>query len=258
MEKLDLKRYQTAALVEQVAEALDVGSAIFAIFQSVALITGSLFLIANLVLYFGGASWTTWAMIAIYVLFVAGLLGVAIGFLRVAKNYLKHTSTVLQLLIGVTRQAKSDLASVQTGKAALPTNAEIMWHAYQDVVFPTVQQVILKSGNLFSRIVFWIYQRTTERSLLRGMQADNAAVPAGATGGARPDAGSPQVELLQSIEAMADVDEKEIEATVKTAAWLKTTKDRIQRWVLLPLQVVFWLIAMAAMVPVFVLFGMSQ
>lgn len=258
MEKLDLKRYQTDKLVDRVADALDVGSAIFAIFQSVALIGGSLFLGANLVLYFGGADWTTWAMIAIYVLLIGGLLGVAIGFLRVARNCLKHTATVLQLLVGVSRQAKADLANVRTGQAQPPTNSEIMSHAYQDVILPTVRQVILKSGSLLSRIVFWVYQLTTERSLLRGMPTEKGSGMNTAVAGAGNEAGSPQVELLEKIEAMAGANENDIDATVKSVAWLRSTKERIQRWVLIPLQVVFWMAAMGAIIPVFVIFWMNR
>ncbi|MDP1560175.1 MAG: hypothetical protein Q8M16_02150 [Pirellulaceae bacterium] len=261
METLDLKRYQSAKLVEQLADVLNVGSAVVEVLRSVGWVIAVLVVVANFVLYLGGASPMTWALIAVYVLFVAGLLGGAIGLVRVARNFLRQTATVLQLMIGITNQARIDLNRVQTGEAKLPSTHEIMLHSYQDVIFPTVKQIVIKSGGLVSQALLWIYRKTIERTVLNGIRLAAETSQASGELGADQDrlegTSREQMELQKTLAAVAD-SSADAETEAKAESWLRVATARIERWFLFPLMCGFWIVAAGAIVPVLVGWWLSR
>jgi hypothetical protein len=267
METLDLKRYQSAKLVEQLTEVLNVGSAVVEVLKTTGWVIGVLVVASNLVLYLGGATMWTWALIAIYVLVVGGVLGGAVGLVRVARNFLGQSATVLELMAGITQQARVDLRRVQSGDAQLPSTREIMLHSYHDVMVPTVKHVVVKSGGVVGQVLFWVYQQTIERIVVKGIDQTVELEPR--PNGSPPRTTNPveqtsleqptleQRELKQSLELLADPRE-DTEIAPKAAAWLKTATRQIDRWFLLPLVGAFWTTAAVAIVPVLVAWWLSR
>jgi hypothetical protein len=281
MQTLDLKRYQSAKLVEQLTDGLNVGSAVVEVVKTTGWVMGALVVAANLVLYLGGATIGTWALIAIYVLVVGGVLGGAVGLVRVARSFLGQSATVLELMVRITQQARIDLQRVQSGDAQLPSTREIMLHSYHDVMVPTVKHVVVKSGGIVGHVLFWVYQQTIERIVLQGINQTVALEP-------RPNGSEPrtnpgeqssleqpsreqssreqpsreqpsreQLELKQSLESLADPRE-DTEIATKAAAWLNAATRQIDRWLLLPLVGAFWATAAVAIVPVLVAWWWSR
>lgn len=270
METLDLKRYQTAKLTEQLTDVLNVGDAIVGVLKSVGWIAGVLLIVSNLAMYLSGTGVWLWAVSAIYLLAVGVLLGGAIGLVQVGRKLLQQTAVVLQLTIGIANQARKDLQKMNAGDAKLPPTQEILRHAYQDVIFPTVAQIVTRSGGIVSRVGLWLFKITIERSVMRWIGSPEQCSPKSVGGNAEQktlnevgpvqlnsETLSQEQERLREFMELAAKDRDDTEVLSQAESWLQAATNRVDWFVLRPLQVLFWFVAVASTVPVIIVWWLS-
>lgn len=158
--KLDLKKYRTGELTEQLTELISIPGALYKIVVT----TFVMFLVVSaviaLMIYFIEASGFVWFFVCVYSLLFALVAGFALGLLRVVYRSLGNIESILKLTLGIAQNAAADSEQLQSGKVRPPTGSELISQVYEDVVAPTLEKAVVSVFGWFGGPVYWIYNRT--------------------------------------------------------------------------------------------------
>lgn len=240
---IDLSRYQTKELASTVAEILSVP-------ESISMVLWTIFLAllvlvsANSMLYATGtATLLPWFLSTIYALVVASALGFVLGLIRVAGLMISRSERVLQLALETSQQVSSDYRAVRSGESRMPSSTEIVEHVYGDVVLPAMEAAVSKSLGIFGRPLLWIYRRTIGgciRVLIARMNA--ATLTANEKSEVERDA-------ARLMSGLAD-NQPNVEAAIQKAHGFTTyVCSMLRKMLLYPMQIVFSLVALIAVLP---------
>lgn len=241
--QIDLSRYKTKEIASTVAEVLAVPGSIrivlWTTFCAILILE-----IANSLLYaIGNAALIPWLLSTIYALAVALALGFVLGLIRVAGLLVSRSERVLQLTLETSQQVSSDCRAVRSGGSRMPTSTEIVEHVYDGVILPAMEASVAKSFGIVGAPLLWIYRRTIGgcvRFLITRMKT--TAITA-----------DEQNDIEREADRlMSDIAENQghIETTIQKAQSYTTYAGNMLRKMLLyPIQLVFVLVALAAVVP---------
>lgn len=240
---IDLSRYKTKELASAVAEIL-------AVPESIRIVLGTTFYailllsIANSSVYaIGNAGLVPWLLSTIYALVIALALGFLLGLMRVAGLMVSRSERVLQLTLETSQQVSSDYRAVLSGGSRMPTSTEIVEHVYDGVVLPAMEASVAKSFGIVGTPLLWIYRRTIGgcvRFLITRMKA--ASLTADELNDIEREA----------VGLMSDIAESQLQIETslqKAQSYTAYAGSMLRRMLLYPIQLIFLLVALVAVVP---------
>jgi hypothetical protein len=241
--KVNLSRYKTNELVQKVAEILSVPESVRTVLKTT--LFAIVFLVtANSMLYAtANRALIPWLLSTMYALAAAILFGFVLGLIRVAGLLVSRVENLLQLTLETSRAVVKDFPAIRSGAKRMPTAAEIVEHVYDGVILPAIETSVAKSFGIIGAPLLWIYRRTigsSVRFLLTRMKT------------APPTDDQPNELVPRTMGLMQDVADNaaRIEVALTNALGYTDYASKVLRRILLyPLQVVFVLFALLALVP---------
>lgn len=163
--KLDLKKYRTGELTQELTELISIPGAIFSVLRTTAQVAFVVMLVVMLMLYFVEASGFEWFLTSIYSLVIAVVAGFILGLIRIVYRSLGNIEQILRLIFGIAQNVAADAGQLQSGEVRAPTGSELVAQVYDDVVAPTLQKVVAGVFGWFGGPLYWVYNRTINASI---------------------------------------------------------------------------------------------
>ena len=247
LDRVDLSKYQTDELVDNVSNLLSIPQSLRTVLFTILFSVGSL-VIADWILFsFGENSIMGWLVSTVYLLVVGTLLGVFLGVIRVASRLIRSLEQVLVITLETSRSVANDFEEVRQGDKALPTSIEVVEAVYEGVIEQVVQKVLEKSFGLVGMPLIWIYRRTLGggvRFLIKRMKDNDEIVPLNSDA-TEQDAIS-QSDFEQAFRSKSSL----TNGLERATGYTQFATQMVRRFLLLPLQVVFLLVAVVFLLPV--------
>ena len=241
--KIDLAKYRTDELASKVAEILSVPASIRTVMKTT-LFAILLLIVANSLLYAAGnRALFPWLVSSLYALVIATVLGFILGLIRVARLLALRSEGLLQLTLKTSNEVAIDYQSVRSGERQMPAATEIVEHVYDGVVLPAMESAVTNSFGFVGTPLLWVYRRTIGgfiRFVIKRMKTDSLT---------DEDRRTVELEADKLFRDVAD-NASNIESVLGNALSFTQHASRMLRRVFLwPVQLVFGLVACAAVVP---------
>ena len=163
--KLDLKKYRTGELTQELTELISIPGAILKVFVTTIQVTLVVVVVVLLMLFFVEASGLEWFFTSIYSLVMAVIAGFVLGLIRVVYRSLGNIEQILRLILGIAQNVAEDAGQLQSGEVRAPSGSELVAQVYDDVVAPTLQKVVAGVFGWFGGPLYWVYNRTINASI---------------------------------------------------------------------------------------------
>jgi hypothetical protein len=241
--KIDLSRYQTREIASRVAEILSVpGSVRTVVGTTLAVII--LLGITNTILYMVSSQAIFPGLVSsIYALVIATILGFGLGLLRVTMLLIQRSESLMQLTLETSREVAKDVQEINRGGKNMPDAAQIVEHVYDGVIVPAMEASVAQSFGFVGTPLLWIYRRTIGggiRYLITRIKTSTLS-----------DDEATEIEH-DTQRAMRDITSQQnnIEWVVKNSmSYTKYASGLLKKFLLRPAQLIFAIIAIAAVIP---------
>lgn len=247
-QSIDISKYQTEELQEEIIDLLSVPQAIILLVRTAVLVFLGLQGVNALLNYFSENSLTTTLFTSFYMLIASLVLGLALGLLLIAKRILKHIDRILTVMLDISQKIARDYEQVHSGEKTMPTASEIVEQVYSRIIMPAVETAVAATLGIFDTPLLWIYRRTlggAVRYLIGKLQStalDEEDAEAIEEGGAK---------LIEAVGQNAG----KIERRLKTAAsYTLAASDIVGRVILWPLRIGFAVLLLLALSPLAIFF----
>jgi hypothetical protein len=242
---IDLEPYKTEELARVLAELLSIPAAFrLLLFTFTGVLVVALICNGVIVTWVQGS--TLWLFLSsLYVLVVAAVLGFMAGMLRVASLILSRSEGLLKLILETSRRIALDYEKVKEGEKQIPSARELTHHVYQQIVVPAIGTAVTKSLGIFGLPLAWVYRKTIGRIVGRFSEVAFASRESASTN--EPNA--METKAKRAMEIVANHAETTEARLTKVISLTGTTTRVLQRFLLRPLQFVFAMIALLALVP---------
>ena len=158
--KLDLSKYRSPELVDQVVELISIPKAVFKIF-SFAVMGALICAIFTLLLFFKSETpvWL-WGIFILFSMLCGLLCGTSLAFTWLLQGAMSNLEGVLTIVLNTTHLAAKDYGDLQTGEAELPSAGELVQQSYDEILVPTLETATKKAFGFLSRPMLWVYRRS--------------------------------------------------------------------------------------------------
>lgn len=158
--KLDLSKYCTRDLVEQIMELISVKDALRRL-GTATIVLELIVIIAVIALFYASTlSSIWWFAVCAYALVAGFIYGIVLGFLRIASRALGHIESILQLTLAIARNAVTDVADLHGGQARLPSGGELIEQVCDQVILPAIEEVVSGTLGFIGKPLLWGYRWT--------------------------------------------------------------------------------------------------
>ena len=158
--EFDLSKYQTAELVENITEIINVPGGIWEVFKTAFFAIIFAGILMAVIRALGIAAGVEWFLISIYSIVIAIVFGFLLGLLRVVYSCLINVDEVLKQILNISEHAADDVAALHSGQQQSPPGNVLISKVYDEVVMPTVETVVSESLGILGKPILWIYRRT--------------------------------------------------------------------------------------------------
>jgi hypothetical protein len=242
--KLDLSKYRTGELAQQIAELISIPKVFWKIAKATVLVGLLLTVACILVFMYSQITLAPWLVVCGYALIAGGLLGFMLGVLHVLSNSLRTIGGVLTIVLEITGKAAGDYDQLQAGAARLPSGGELFEQVYEDVILPMIEKSVARLFGILGTPLLWGYRwtigpavryvvRRVRRSRLT-QQEERDMEAAAASGLASASAYAEQITRFTTVASRV------IEKTGRAMRW----------FLMVPLYVLFVLALWVAVVPI--------
>lgn len=163
--KLDLKKYRTGELTEQLTELISIPGAVFKVIVTALQVVSAAAGLIIILTFFTDLSGLLWLGLSLYLLLIALVIGLALGLLRVAYRSLGNIEAILCLIFDIAENVAVDSEQLQSGQVRPPTGSELIAQVFDDVVAPTLQKVLRAAFGLFGWPMYLIYHGTINKGV---------------------------------------------------------------------------------------------
>ncbi len=158
--KVDLSKYPTGPLVEQISNLISVPAAFRRIMLTMLIVMLAAPHACAFIMPMEELSGLLKTGVYSYAMIAGMGFGILFGILRVISIGMRSVQEILNIIPRITGQAATDYAQLQTGNMRMPTGGELMEQVYDEVVLPTVEKVASSAFGFLGTPLFWAYRRT--------------------------------------------------------------------------------------------------
>lgn len=243
--KLDLSRYRTPELAEQLGGILSVPESVRMVLKTTWYLVLAIIAVHMVVHYFEETPFFTAAISSFYALIVAVGLGLLLGFLRVGATMLDRVERTLHLITEIALQAFDDSKGLKDGDVKMPSGPELMEHTYDAVISPTIDQVFGRSFGFIGKGLSWIYHRSIGngvRMMIALKHGDEKLEEA----------------TEQAVHELAEMSPETERWLIRAQGETRVIADGTRKWVLRPLRFLFYGVAAFAFIPLVAIWWFSR
>ena len=248
--KVDLSKYRTGPLVEQLTNLVSVPSAFRRILRTMVLIDVVAILACVLLMPMEEFHFAIKAGMYVYCITIGLVVGIVFGIIRVIAIAMTSVEEILNITLRITGQAATDYEQLQAGTARMPTGGELTEQVYEEVILPTIEKVAGGAFGFFGKPVMWVYRRTLGAAVSFLIKAVKKKSEVDAENGIESEE---DVQLQESVKSgIAGVAKysKRINAfTSKAATVVSTIGGKIRFYAMFPIYSVFTAMLLIALVP---------
>lgn len=168
--KIELSKYRTPELYTSILDLVSLPGAVASLFLWTSGIVLFLMLTTFGILYFTGHLYTDGqfhleasGIIAIYVILAGGIFGLAVSLVRLLHQSLQDMIAVAQLSLKVSSHIAGDYHGWKSGTIEAPQPREFVQSVYDQVILPTVEEVLVSQLGFLGRIPIVAYESTLGR-----------------------------------------------------------------------------------------------
>ena len=185
-------------------------------------------------------------LLTIYSLMVGIVLGFVLGLMRVLSQLLGNCEKLLKMIIETAKLAAHDIAAVRAGNKKMPTATDVVTHVYEDVFLPLIEKSVAEAIGIVGVPLLWLYRLTIGsgvRYVLAKMQAESIT---------EDDEVAVGQVVENSLSTLADQSQY-IETALDGALGVTNSASQmVRRLILLPMQLLFAIVLLIALVPMVV------
>ena len=264
--KVDLSKYRSGALAEQLTNIISIPSAFRRVVLTMFCIGLAAPVLCSIFLPTDNLSGILVILAYVYAVFIGLVLGGCVGILRVFWTALRSVEAVLNILLEITGYAAADYERVQSGQAKMPTGGELMQQVYEEVISPAIAKAISGSFGWLGIPILWLYRRTLGFAVSLVIQAVSRRRSHNADdeneNGSGEDADTSSSDISPEDERTeTNCYSRRIEAFTKRAAGtVSSIGARIRFYAMMPLYIAFSVLLVIGLMPLLLIwwFGTGE
>ena len=259
--KFDFSKYRSRDIVNKLAEILNIRGSLANVISTAAYLVLVLFavFIAFWILVSDLALLEV-AFLSIFILLVGIVLGVPLGLLRVVHKSLANIEGVLTILLDSSNHAALDFAAMRSGDVEIPSGKEIVTGMYEQVIMPSVEEVVSEAFGFLGKPILWMYRKTiggaVSRLLIAARVKEDGVIDQRVS---FEELNTPEVD--QAVQALSDRAKPALRFIASANSIVTSIAGGLRSYAIRPLYFVFWCLLLLALSPVaiyIVVFGLPK
>ena len=158
--KIDFSKYGTETFAANLVELISIPKALSETFKTTVVAVAFVQVISLCILAFSDLPGLEWFTLTLYAFVTSVILGFLLGVLRLIRRSFSNVEAILVFVIDIADQASLDISRLGTGNVRVPTAGELIDDAFEEVVWPMVEQTAAATFGPLSRPLLWFYRRT--------------------------------------------------------------------------------------------------
>ncbi|MFC1597580.1 hypothetical protein ACFL5Q_06555 [Planctomycetota bacterium] len=249
--KIDLAKYRTGDLAEQLIDLISVPKAFRRIAKATSFGAFLSVVACCLILVYSEMTGVTSLIICAYALAIGLIFGLILAVLRVLAAAAKNIESILQIVFEITGKVATDYEQVQIGKAQLPSGGELVEQVYDGVVLPVMEKAVASAFGVLQAPLLWTYHRTigwAVRYVVRHVKRREVTAE---------DEQQLAEEASGGMAVVARYSETIQAYTSSAAELVGNVGNKIRFFAMLPLYIVFFVSLTVAIVPIIVVWCLA-
>lgn len=244
--QLDLAKYRTGDLSEQITELISVPTAFRKVATSTLLVVVLSSVTCYLIHLYSDMSLLPLLAVCAYALPLGVVFGLLLSLMRIVSTALQNVESILSIVLEITDHVAGDYCRLHAGEVRLPPGGELINRVYDSIVLPVLERSVAKAFGVLSSPLLWCYHCTIGSAIRVVVRRVNRATMTA------DDLKQVVTDASSSMSAIANYSAA-IQSYLSTAAEVVASIGRkIRFYAMLPLYIFFFVSLVVATTPILV------
>lgn len=259
--KFDFSKYRSRDIVDKLSEILNIRGSFSNVVRTAAYLEFALFVVfIAICILISDLAILEAVFLSVLILLVGIVLGVPLGLLRVVHKSLANIEGVLTILLDSSNHAALDFAAMRSGDVEIPSGKEIVTGMYEQVIMPSIEEVVAEAFGFLGKPILWMYRKTIGAAVNRLLIAAHVEEH-GVTDERISAEELNTAEVDQAVQALSDEAKPALRFIDSAKSVVKSIAGGLRSYAIRPLYFVFWCLLILALSPIaiyIVMFGLPE
>ena len=248
--KFDFSKYRSREIVDKLSEVLNIRGSFVNVIRTASCLEFTLLVVFVVVcVLIADLAFLEMALLSVLILLVGIVLGVTLGLLRVVHQSLANIEGVMAILLDSSKLAALDFAAMRSGDVEIPSGKEIVTGMYEQVIMPSIEEVVSEGFGFLGTPILWMYRKTIGGAVNRLLIASHVKEH-GITDERTSAAELNTEEVDQAVQALSDESKPALRYIDSAKQVVASIAGGLRSYAIRPLYFVFWCLLILALSPV--------